>query len=67
MVEMYLNVYWFQESKTDKDEEICKKVNDLLNNPPTPGSNRGGGLSDLQASDLANLGLLCLFHQNSWC
>lgn len=44
--------FWMQEPKTDKDEEYRKKVNEYLNNPPTPGSSRGGGLS----SDLTGLG-----------
>lgn len=33
----------FQESKTDKDEENSRKINEVLNNPPTPGSQRSGG------------------------
>ena len=57
--------FWMQEPKTDKDEEHCKKVNEMLNNPPAPGSTLGGsggsggggagGLAGLQPA-LASLG-----------
>lgn len=43
-----------KEPKTDKDEENCKKVNETLNNPPTPGSSLAGGRGGLPA-ELAGL------------
>jgi len=54
--------FWMQEPKTEKDDEYCQKVNEYLNNPPAPGSNRSGGSTpgalgaDLAADgDLQNL------------
>ncbi|UJR30753.1 hypothetical protein I4U23_018273 [Adineta vaga] len=49
--------FWMQEPKEDKDEEWCKKINDFLNHPPTPGfgddasggSGLGGGANPLQS------------------
>jgi len=43
--------FWMQESSTAKDEEFARKINDALNNPPTPGSQSSGrlGASSAQA------------------
>lgn len=50
-----------QEPKNDKDEELVRKVNEFLNNPPMPGSSRGGaggagGSGTSLQSDLNNIG-----------
>lgn len=45
--------FWMQDLKTDKDEENCRKVNEVLNNPPALGSQRSGGTTP--DGDLQNL------------
>ncbi|KAK8733642.1 hypothetical protein OTU49_006403 [Cherax quadricarinatus] len=57
--------FWMQEPKTDKDDEQSRKVNELLNNPPAPGSQRSSGstpnpalgseITNLRDSDIQNL------------
>lgn len=42
--------FWMQESRTDKDDEFCKKINEMLNNPPRAGSDMSASSDrDLQA------------------
>lgn len=43
--------FWMQEPKTDKDEEWCRRINEVINNPPSSNSlggssGRGGNGSD---------------------
>ncbi|CAF2914388.1 unnamed protein product [Rotaria sp. Silwood2] len=40
--------FWMQEPKEDEDEEFCKKINELLNHPPTSGF--GDDISDASGS-----------------
>uniref|UniRef100_A0A1I8INS4 RPN13_C domain-containing protein n=2 Tax=Macrostomum lignano TaxID=282301 RepID=A0A1I8INS4_9PLAT len=48
--------FWMQEPKEDKDADLCKKVNDSLNNPPQPGSGRAGGGGAASAGGIGGAG-----------
>ncbi|XP_047984745.1 proteasomal ubiquitin receptor ADRM1 [Leguminivora glycinivorella] len=47
--------FWMQEPKTDKDDELCRRINEALNNPPTSGGRGGGSGSGAQDGELQNL------------
>uniref|UniRef100_UPI00358DE693 proteasomal ubiquitin receptor ADRM1 n=1 Tax=Myxine glutinosa TaxID=7769 RepID=UPI00358DE693 len=47
--------FWMQEPKSEKDEELTKKVNEYINNPPAPGSLGSSSSSHGLSSDLAAL------------
>jgi 26S proteasome regulatory subunit N13 len=51
-------LFWMQDSKTDKDDEICKKVNELLNNPPTARASARGGSSERAGNALSSFAAL---------
>ncbi|XP_065202566.1 proteasomal ubiquitin receptor ADRM1 homolog isoform X2 [Planococcus citri] len=47
--------FWVQEAKTDKDEENCRRINEVLNNPPSLNSSRNsGGTPDGELQSILN-------------
>lgn len=44
--------FWMQEAKAEKDEVYCKKILEMLDNPPRPGSDMSQQLSEREMSSL---------------
>uniref|UniRef100_U5EZU3 Proteasomal ubiquitin receptor ADRM1 homolog n=1 Tax=Corethrella appendiculata TaxID=1370023 RepID=U5EZU3_9DIPT len=48
--------FWMQEPKTDKDDEWCRRINEVINNPPSNNSlGRGGSAGGNSGSDSGDL------------
>lgn len=50
--------FWLQEPKTDKDDEWCRRVNEVMNNPPSMnnlGSSGRGGSGGSDGTELQNM------------
>ncbi|XP_063710042.1 proteasomal ubiquitin receptor ADRM1 homolog [Culicoides brevitarsis] len=44
--------FWMQEPKNDKDDEWCRRINEVMNNPPSSNSLGSGGRGGADSGDL---------------